>query len=119
MDGLADRPRSGRPRTFSALQTASVTAIACTRPAETGIPLSRRSSTELATEAVTCGAVASISPSTVHRRLDRDPVKPRQHRSWISLVTATSRPEPPACSTSRPHLERSLARRGRLCGQRR
>jgi transposase len=83
LDGLADRPRSGRPRRFSAVQLASVTALACTLPAETGIPLSRWSSTELAAEAVTRGVVTSISASTVHRWLVGDAIKPWLHRSWI------------------------------------
>jgi len=81
--GLTDRPRSGRPRTFSAVAAASATALACTLPAETGIPLSRWSSTELATEAVTRGVVTSISASTVRRWLARDAIKPWLHRSWI------------------------------------
>ncbi len=81
--GLTDRPRSGRPRTFSAVAAASVTALACTLPAETGIPLSRWSSAELATEAVTRGVVTSISASTVRRWLARDAIKPWLHRSWI------------------------------------
>jgi transposase len=81
--GLIDLPRSGRPRRFTAVQNAGITALACTLPAETGIPLSRWSSTELATEAVTRGVVSAISPSTVRRCLHRAVIKPWQHRSWI------------------------------------
>jgi transposase len=81
--GLTDRPRSGRPRTFTAVQAASVTALACTLPAETGVPLARWSSTELADEAIGRGVVTSISASTVRRMLARDAIKPWQHRSWI------------------------------------
>ena len=83
LDGLVDRPRSGRPRRFTSVQVAAITALACTLPAETGVPLSRWSSTELATEAVTRGVVPAISPSTVRRCLDRAAIKPWQHRSWI------------------------------------
>ncbi len=83
LEGLADRPRSGRPRRFTAVQVAAITALACTLPAETGIPLSRWSSTELATEAITRGVVSSISASTVRRWLARAAIKPWQHRSWI------------------------------------
>ena len=36
-----DLPRTGRPRRFTAETVAAVTALACTLPAETGIPLSR------------------------------------------------------------------------------
>ena len=80
---LTDRARSGRAPTFSAVQHAAVTALACTLPAESGIPLSRWSSTELAVETVTHGIVESISASTVRRWLARAAIKPWQHRSWI------------------------------------
>lgn len=83
LDGLVDRPRSGRPRRFTSIQVAAITALACTLPAETGIPLSRWSSTELAAEAVTRDVVEAISPSTVRRWLHRAVIKPWQHRSWI------------------------------------
>ena len=81
--GLTDRPRSGRPRRFTAVQVAAVTALACTLPAETGIPLARWSSSELAVEAVGRGVASSISASTVRRWLARAAIKPWQHRSWI------------------------------------
>ena len=81
--GLGDRPRTGRPRRFTAVQIAAITALACTLPAETGIPLSRWSSTELAGEAVTRGITDAISASTVRRTLARAVIKPWQHRSWI------------------------------------
>jgi len=81
--GLTDRPRSGRPRRFTAVQVAAVTALACTLPAETGIPLSRWSSRELAVEAVERGVAEAISASTVRRWLTRSVIKPWQHRSWI------------------------------------
>ena len=83
MAGLVDRPRTGRPRRFTAKTVAAITALACTLPAETGIPLSRWSSTDLAVEAVTRGTVEAISASTVRRTLARAVIKPWQHRSWI------------------------------------
>jgi transposase len=83
LQGLVDRPRTGRPRTFTAVQVAAITALACTLPAETGIPLSRWSSTELASETVTRGVAEAISASTVRRCLHRAVIKPWQHRSWI------------------------------------
>jgi len=83
LDGLTDRPRPGRPRRFTAETVAAITALACTLPAETGTPLSRWSSTELAVEAVTRGVVDTISASTVRRTLARAVIKPWLHRSWI------------------------------------
>jgi len=83
MPGLGDLPRSGRPRQFTPVQVAQVKALACTLPAETGLPLSRWSSTELAAEAVTRGVAPAISASSVRRWLAADAIKPWQHRSWI------------------------------------
>jgi len=82
-EGLTDRPRTGRPRRFTAETVAAITALACTLPAETGIALSRWSSTDLAAEAVTRGVTDTISASTVRRTLARAVIKPWLHRSWI------------------------------------
>jgi transposase len=81
--GLRDLPRSGRPKVFTDVQAAEVKALACELPAESGVPLSRWSCSELAAEAVSRGIVASISASTVRRFLAADAIKPWQHRSWI------------------------------------
>jgi len=83
MAGLTDRPRSRRPRVFTATQVAQVKALACTPPEQAGVPLSRWSVTELANEAVGQGMVDMISPATVARWLAADAIKPWQHRSWI------------------------------------
>ncbi|MFJ6000433.1 helix-turn-helix domain-containing protein [Streptomyces sp. NPDC092370] len=47
LPGLADRKRTGRPASFTPLQAAQVTALACQLPAETGAPLSRWSCPDL------------------------------------------------------------------------
>lgn len=60
-----------------------VKALACELPFEKGIPLSRFSSDEIATEVMSRGIVAKISGSTVWRWLSEDAIKPWQHRSWI------------------------------------
>ncbi|MGH3847139.1 MAG: IS630 family transposase [Pseudonocardiaceae bacterium] len=83
MVGLADRPRSGRPPVFPATVVAQVKALACSLPAEHGLPLSRWSCAELAAEAVTRGITEAVSESTVRRWLDADAIKPWLHRSWI------------------------------------
>lgn len=83
LPGLDDLPRSGRPHSFTPVQVAQVKALACTLPAETGLPLSRWSSAELADEVVTRGLAEAISPATVRRWLAADAIKPWQHRSWI------------------------------------
>jgi transposase len=81
--GLEDLTRSGRRRRFTPVQVAEVKALACTLPAETGAPLSRWSSAELATEAISREIAETISAATVRRWLATDAIKPWQHRSWI------------------------------------
>jgi len=83
--GLEDLARSGRRRRFTPVQVAEVKALACTLPAETGAPLSRWSSADLATEAITREIAETISAATVRRWLAADAIKPWQHRSWIFI----------------------------------
>ncbi|MGW1847328.1 IS630 family transposase [Streptomyces sp. NPDC001966] len=85
LPALADRKRSGRPVSFSALQVAEVKALACQLPAETGTPLSRWSCPELAREVVARAIAPAISASTVRRWLKADAIKPWQHQSWIFI----------------------------------
>jgi len=74
--GLTDRPRSGRPPVFAASVVAEVKALACSLPAEHGLPLSRWSCQDLAAEAVTRGITDTVSGATVRRWLDADVIKP-------------------------------------------
>jgi transposase len=83
IEGLADRKRSGRRRSFPAEVVAEVKAMACEPPAQRDVPLSRWSSAELAAQAVAEGLVLSVSASTVRRWLAEDAIKPWQYRSWI------------------------------------
>jgi transposase len=85
LPALADRKRSGRPARFTPVQVAEAKALACQLPAETGIPLSRWSCPELATELTARGITDSISASTVRRWLREDALKPWQYRSWIFI----------------------------------
>jgi transposase len=82
--GLADLPRSGRPRRISELTRAAVVALACQLPAATGIPLSRWTGPDLLAEVTRAGAAEEISVSSVLRILAEHPVKPWQYQSWIS-----------------------------------
>lgn len=83
LPGLADRPRSGRPRVFPAAVVAEVKALACELPAQADVPLARWSCPELARQAVADGVCERVSASTVRRWLAADALKPWQHRSWI------------------------------------
>jgi hypothetical protein len=69
--------RSGRRRVFEPAAVAEVKALACQLPAETGVPLSRWSVAELATEATHGDRGGSVA-STVRRWLDADAIKPWQ-----------------------------------------
>ncbi|MFB7669599.1 IS630 family transposase [Kitasatospora sp. NPDC056138] len=93
LPALADRKRSGRPASFTAVQVAEVKALACQLPAETGTPLSRWSCPELAREVVTRSIAGSISTSTVRRWLKQDALKPWQYQSWIFVRAPAFRPK--------------------------
>lgn len=77
-----DRGRVARG-VFPPAQIAEVKALACELPAQSGVPLSRWSSSELAREAVKRGIVAEISGTTVWRWLSEDAIRPWSYRSWI------------------------------------
>ena len=79
LDGLVDRPRSGRRRSFPAPVVAEVKAMACEPPEAREVPLSRWSSAELAAQAIAEGLVESVSASTVRRWLHADAIRPWQH----------------------------------------
>ena len=83
LDGLKDLPRSGRPRRISALERATICALACQLPATTGVPLSRWTAPELAAELRSQGLASPISPSSVLRILAEHPIKPWRHQSWV------------------------------------
>ena len=75
--GPGDRGR------FPPAQVAEIKALACELPAESGRPLSRWSSAEIANEAVARGIVCEISGTTVWRYLAEDAIRPWAWRSWI------------------------------------
>ena len=81
LDGLRDRPRSGRPRSFSATVVAEVKALACERPANSDVPLAKWSCPDLAVEAARRRRVGICLHGA--RWLSADALKPWQHRSWI------------------------------------
>jgi transposase len=86
LPALSDRKRSGRPASFTPLQTAQAKALACQLPAESGTPLSRWSALELAREVINRAIAGAISASTVRRWLRQDALKPWQYQSWIFIT---------------------------------
>lgn len=67
---------------FPPLAKALVKAIACETVSQTGLPLSRLSTTDLATRARQVLG-KPISPSTVWRILDADALKPWRYKYWL------------------------------------
>jgi hypothetical protein len=71
------------PDLFPADVNVQVKAIPCELPAVYKVPLSRRSTPEIAGYVCRSGLVATLSGSTVSRWLPEDAIKPWKHRSWI------------------------------------
>jgi len=71
-DRLADAPRPGAPATFTPEQICAIVALACEHPAaESDLPLSHWSRSELARRAIERGIVEHISNSSVGRFFKR------------------------------------------------
>lgn len=66
---LSDRPRSGRPSSFTAEQICQIIAVACEPPVESGREVTHWTPRELAQEAVERGIVESVSTRTIGRFL--------------------------------------------------
>jgi transposase len=69
LDRLRDHPRSGRPPTFSAVQIAQIKAIACEKPSELALPLSRFSLAEIVRWIQQAAVLPAISRSSIWRLL--------------------------------------------------
>ena len=68
---LGDDDRSGAPPKFTPEQMAAIIALACEPPADSGLPVSHWTPSELAREAIKRRIVKSISPRHVDRFLAR------------------------------------------------
>ena len=55
-----------------------IKALACELPRESGVPLSRYSTSEIASEAIRRGIVAEISGASIWRWLNQDAIRPWQ-----------------------------------------
>lgn len=72
LDGLKDKPRTGRPRTITPWERANVMSLACQKPFTGANAWSRR---ELA-------RVTGVSSTTVHRILTEASIKPHKIHHW-------------------------------------
>jgi transposase len=121
---LADAPRTGTPATFTPEQICAIIALACEQPAaESNLPLSHWSRSELARCAVERGIVNGISNSSVGRFFKRSRASAASgaglaHPSRRVLARPsqilTSRPN--ARTSARPTCKR-LPWRNRVAGQ--
>lgn len=78
---LADKPRSGRPDTFTAEQVCLIVALACEKPPE---HITHWTRTELVREVVKRGIAESISASCIGRILNEADLKPHHSRYWLN-----------------------------------
>ena len=81
-ESVRDAPRAGTRRTFTPLQRAQITALACSSPRAYGKPWPRWSGEKLAHVAVEQQIVAHIAPGTIRAWLRADKIKPWRYHSW-------------------------------------
>lgn len=82
-EALQDRARCGRPAKLSPLEVTQIKAVACERPAELGLPLSRFSLSEVTDWVVKANIVPTISFSSVWRLLHQDAIRPWFYQAWL------------------------------------
>lgn len=80
---LSDLPRKGRSSSTTSEQRAKVISVACESPEQSGVPISRWTSNELATEVIRRGILESISSSTIRRWLGQADLKPWKSEYWL------------------------------------
>jgi transposase len=81
---LADAPRLGCPGKFTAEQLAQIFAVACTKPEDSGRPVTHWTHADLADEVRKRGIVESISVRHLGRLLDEADLKPHRIRYWLN-----------------------------------
>src|SRR3954454_16638285 len=81
-NSVLDPPRLGTRRTFTPLQRAQITALACSAPRAHGKAWPRWSGEKRAAVAVEQQRVTSISPGTIRPWLRQDKIKPWRYHSW-------------------------------------
>lgn len=85
-DVLSDAPRPGAPGTFTAEQVASILAVACEPPENSGRPIDFWTARELADEVVKRGIVESISVTQVGRYLAEAALAPHRSEYWLNTT---------------------------------
>jgi hypothetical protein len=114
-DTVRDAPRAGTRRTFTPLQRAQSTALACSAPRAYGKPWPRWSGEKLAQVAVEQQIVEHSSPGTIRTWLRADKIKPWRYHSWQHS------PDPHCVDQATPALDlyehaQALAAQGEAVG---
>jgi hypothetical protein len=81
-DCLDDAKRSGRSKTFTPSQVASIVSIGCEDPEKSGRPVTQWTNVEITAEAIHRKIVDSISESQVRRFLILADLRPRKNKGW-------------------------------------
>ena len=82
LDGLRDRPRTGRPSRFGGVVRSALFSLAC-RPVPEDLFRNRWTAGELRHELLEADLVASISLATVARLLAEADLRPYRFRMWV------------------------------------
>lgn len=82
IQGLQDRPRSGRPAILTSLERHQVIALACRQPRSYGVARNTWTHESLRSALVRAGLVRAISTSEVGRILDAADLKPHRVKRW-------------------------------------
>lgn len=82
LEGLQDRPRSGRPPVVTALERHEVIATACQSPRVLGVDRNTWTHESLRDALITTGRVREMSSSEVGRILEDAELKPYRIRGW-------------------------------------
>jgi transposase len=98
LEALKDRHRSGRPLTYSAEQTATVTATALTKPQTLGLPFTSWTFNRLATYLHEAKGIA-MQRSRIDEILLREGLRWRKHKAWIRRTIEWAY-DPPRCRNS-------------------
>src|SRR5262245_39788281 len=81
-DSVRDAPRAGTRRTFTPLQRAQITALACSAPRAHGNPWPRWAGEKRAQVAVEQQIMEPIAPGTIRAWLRADKINPGRYHSW-------------------------------------
>jgi transposase len=93
VDVLTDEYRSGVTPKFTPEQVASIIAVGCEAPSDSGVPISHWTAGELAREVVKRGIVPSISVRQVGRFLSEADLRPDLSRYWLTSPDKREAPE--------------------------